>query len=230
MIPTILFCVLVLCIWIHYENKKSSNAEKKESDTFWKKEHEADFVRKKDISSLEYITIPVKELPFGILDGISEKTIPESSGDETTPAEADLQLGKTVSAIKNCEQTVLNLSQKKILNLTGITNTELKLTYGAANLDELSSYDQNFTVLARTLHQWACALDSLGFTREAQTVLEFGIASGSDVSGSYALLARIYRIQGNVEGLDALLSRAETLNSLTKAATIEKVQTERNYC
>ena len=234
MIPTILFCVLVLCIWIHYENKKSSNAGKKESESFWNKEHEADFVRKKDISSLEYITIPMEELPFGILEQIPEKISAESSlaisEKETSISLEDADTEKMAASIKTCEQTVRDLSQKRILNLTGITNTELKLTYGAGNLEELSGYDQNFTLLARTLHQWGSALNALGFQKEAQTVLEFGIGCGSDISGSYALLARFYREQNDAAALDRLLAKAEALNTLTKAATIEKIQTERNYC
>ena len=40
----------------------------------------------------------------------------------------------------DAEKTLVRLSSDKMLNLSGITNTELKLEYGAANLDELSSY------------------------------------------------------------------------------------------
>lgn len=241
MIPAFLLCVLVLCIWIHYENKKSSKSEKKDRDSFWQKEHEADFVRKKDISSLDYISIPMEGLPFGLLEQIPENmplkspSFPETSSgnspeDMTVPPEEELPAEKLVSVIKNCEQTIRDLSQKKILNLTGITNTELKLEYGAGNLDELSCYDQNFTLLVRTLHQWGSSLNALGFTKAAQEVLEFGIACGSDVSGSYILLSRIYRKQNNVSGLEHLLAKAQELKTLTKSSIIEKVQTERNYC
>ena len=45
----------------------------------------------------------------------------------------------------DAEKTLVRLSSDKMLNLSGITNTELKLEYGAANLDELSAYDANFT-------------------------------------------------------------------------------------
>lgn len=212
MVPTILFCVLVLCIWIHYESKKSSNAEKKDSENFWEHEHNADFVRKKDISNLDYVKIPMETLPFG---AASKASISSGQPD-------------TLDRISSYEQTIRELSEKKILNLTGITNTELKLSYGTSNLDELSSYDQNFTVLVRTLYQWADSLYSLGFEDEARTLLEFGISCHTDVSGNYILLARMYRKEGNVAALTKLKEEAEKLNTLTKNSILEKIQMELN--
>ena len=40
---------------------------------------------------------------------------------------------------------------RKLLNLSGISNTDLKLQYGHANLDLLAEYDQNFSNLLRCL-------------------------------------------------------------------------------
>ena len=73
------------------------------------------------------------------------------------------------------------------------TYTDLKLTYGAPNLPLLSEYDENFTLLISTLQKWASLLYDAGQTAEAQTVLEFAVSAGSDISGSYKLLASIYR-------------------------------------
>ncbi|MFR4338210.1 MAG: hypothetical protein ACLT33_09390 [Lachnospira pectinoschiza] len=44
--------------------------------------------------------------------------------------------------------TITGLKDKKILNLP-ISNTELKLSYGAANLTEFTEYDDNFTTLIK---------------------------------------------------------------------------------
>ena len=35
---------------------------------------------------------------------------------------------------------------------------DLKLEYGTANINDLSQYDQNYTLLVRTLQKWAEAL------------------------------------------------------------------------
>ena len=49
--------------------------------------------------------------------------------------------------------TILNsLKDEQIVNFTGISNTDLKLSFGAANLPTLSRFDQNYTLLARALH------------------------------------------------------------------------------
>ena len=55
----------------------------------------------------------------------------------------------------DAEKTLVRLSSDKMLNLSGITNTELKLEYGAANLDELSSYDANFTEFVSAVNTYA---------------------------------------------------------------------------
>ena len=44
------------------------------------------------------------------------------------------------------------LKEKKILNLSGFTNTDLKLEYGVGNLTELTDYDNNYVTLSRSLH------------------------------------------------------------------------------
>lgn len=246
MIPAILLCVLVLCIWIRYESKKSDNLEKKDSKAFWDQEHEADFTRKKDISNLDYISIPLETFPFGLAGSAS--VLPSGSDDtrdistdnnttSLTPASEQLaapspqpmsEQDRLRLRIDGYEATIRELSQKKILNLTGRSNTELKLTYGAANLDELSCYDQNYTLLVRTLYQWAEALTELGLTEQAKPLLEFGILCHTDVSGNFLLLARLYRAEQNVSALDQLITQANELNSLTKTALLEKLQSERN--
>ena len=46
----------------------------------------------------------------------------------------------------DAEKTLLELCNKKMLNLSGKTNTDLKLEYGVANLEELSLCDSRFYV------------------------------------------------------------------------------------
>ena len=92
---------------------------------FWQRERDANNTRKQDISQLDYVDFSGVTLPFAQFED---------------------------TLLKECEQQVLNLKDKKVLNLTGISNTDLKMTYGAANLPLLTQYDQNFTLLVRTLN------------------------------------------------------------------------------
>lgn len=194
--PAVLFCVIVLIIWIRYEIHKTGNQDKQESESFWEKENKANFSRKKDLSSLNYIEIPVSSLPFGC-----------SNSEE----------------LSLVEERIKDLSQNKIVNFTGISNTQLKLDYGASNLDLLTEYDQNFTLLARSLNQWANLLIKEGLFPEAKLVLEFAISCSTDVTESYVNLGTIYKNDSQPEKINQLITKAETLNSLSKNNIVKKL-------
>ncbi len=180
-----------------YLRKRSTREQREAQEQFWQRENEANHTRRQDISGLPYINIPLEQFPVGIFED---------------------------DALKEDEKKLLALSEKKILNLGGITNTELKLLYGAANLPALSEYDQNFTLLCRTLVTYAGTLLSLGRETEAQTVLEFGISCGSDASRNYRMLAELYRKQGMTKSLDRLRDAAEQLNSPMKASILRHLE------
>lgn len=176
-----------------YFRKKGIRDQEAVETTFWNRENEANHTRRKDISGLPYITIPLENFTMGICDS------PE---------------------IKEFEETLAELSTKKILNLGNQTNTDLKLKYGPANLETLAEYDQNFAVLCRTLVSYAEQLIKLGYQAEAQSVLEFGISCGSDHSGNYRLLADLYQEKQAVSQLTALLDTAKELDSPMKSSIL----------
>lgn len=191
---------LIILLWIGISAIKKRNAEQTErmkSKEFWDKETKANLVRKKDISSLDFIKIPIDTLPFC-----------DNPDDE----------------LNRLQEMVKKLSTKQIVNLTGKCNTDLKLEYGAANLPSLSEFDQNFTLLARTLNQWANYLYEHGKTTDAQTVLEFGISCKTDVSQSYILLATIYKEQDQLEKIDFLIQSADSLETLMKNSIISSLK------
>lgn len=190
----ILIVLLQLCL------RKNSKKTEKNNDDFWRKEYEANSVRKKDISGLDYITIP------------------------DTLAIPDTQNPRILKEWN----TLCNLKDKKILNLTGYTNTDLKLQYGAANLTQLTVCDNNFTALAKAVARIGEQLMKEGFTDEALSFLEYGITIQTDVSTNYTLLAEYYRSEGAPEKIDTLISRAEQLNSLMKDSILSKLKAIRS--
>lgn len=179
-----------------YFRKKSTNAQKEIEEAFWNRENEANHTRRQDISGLPYITIPLEKFPMDICD--NEK-------------------------LKDYEHTLTTLSTRKILNLNNQTNTDLKLKYGPANLEELSEYDQNFATLCSTLVSYATALMELGYAQEAQTVLEFGISCGSDHSQNYLMLADLYLEQKNADAFRSLVEQAKALDSPMKASILKRL-------
>ncbi|MDD6306139.1 MAG: hypothetical protein PUA75_04225 [Clostridiales bacterium] len=187
---------IIICSILSLLRKKHTKRQNNISDKFWEKERIANQTRRQDIRDLPYITIPLEKFPIGILEN---------------------------DTIKECENILSELSEKRILNLGTQTNTDLKLAYGSANLSSLTEYEQNFTTLCQTLVTYASALLSEEQPSSAQTVLEYGISIGSDVSQNFLLLADIYKSQGAVGKIEELIATAEQLDSLMKHSILEKL-------
>ena len=178
---------IIVFVWIRLKMKKSSQAESNKQKSFWELENEANNTRRKSLDDLNYIKIPFDALPIHAL-----------SDDE--------QIAEYI-------ETLRALSEKPIVNLSCISNTDLKLRYGAPNITILSRYDSAYTILARTLQQWAAKLNKAGYVDEARTVLEFAVSTKTDVSGTYAMLAEIYQKMDAAEKIADLISIAEELDS-----------------
>ena len=196
--PFVLASVILFCALIAYENRKHKKSSDNKEKTFWERERAANSVRRKPLDNLEYISIPTESLPVHIM-----------------PDNPD---------IAECHQIIQALCTEKIVNLTGISNTDLKFRYGAPNINLLTEYDQNYTLLARTLQKWASILYENGYSQEAKTVLEFAISTRTDISKSYYLLAEIYQKDGQSEKIASLIQVAKTLNSALKDSIVRTLQ------
>ena len=185
--PVILICIILFVLWLSYERKKVDKSSKKKSEEFWKREHESNLTRRKDLSNLDYITINYENLPF---------------------------FENVDSEIQYVQDQLIKLKDEKIVNLSGLSNTDLKLTYGSANINELSLYDQNYTLLVRNLNKWAQLLYAQNKIAETKQVLEYAISIGSDISQSFLTLATIYLDEGNLECLQSLKEKAEQIKIL----------------
>lgn len=175
----------------------------KQDNTFWIREAEANNVRKQTLDNLDYITIPLDSLPF--FSGIDEK-------------------------LDDIQQNIRKLASCTIVNLSKYTNTELKFMYGAGNLNALTEYDQNFTLLVRTLQSWADCLCTLGYDNEAIQVLEFAVSIKSDVTAGYVLLAKLYLKHNEPSKIDSLIVSASALDTLLKDSLVKQLETLRSQC
>lgn len=177
------------------KNKKMTAALQQE---YWEKERAANSTRRKSLDDLPYIKLPMEIFPMDLLPEISK--------------------------VEDYQQIILSLQELPIVNFTGLSNTELKLRYGAPNIDLLTSYDQNYTLLVRTLQQWAQALYDGGYPAQACQLLEFAVSTGTDVSATYRLLCQIYQEQGTPEKIRSLYPIAETLNSAMQKTIVRILQ------
>jgi len=198
MISPLFATIVLVCgfIWIYV--KSTSKNLNKGTEELLEKELKANTVRRQPLASLNYIDFNENSIP--LIDKAPNTRIEE-----------------LYNALKS-------LYGKKIVNLTGISNTDLKLTYGPANLPDLTEFDQNFTSLSKNIYDLGIELDAAGLRDDAKKVLLYGISIGSDISGNYIALANIYIEEKNYSEITRLIDRANLIHSLTKTSTISKLE------
>ena len=192
-----ILCFVIFCAWNYFEMKRRSREEQRLEDAFWERESEANSVRKKPIEDLEYIQIP-EDLPRDLLTD-------------------DINVQGIIS-------TIDALQGQRILNLTGHTNTDLKLEYGTANITALSTYDQNYTSLITSFQRWAEILLANGYEAEAVPLLEFIVATNGEIGETYRLLAKHYLNNGEEEKYEELLASIKRIHSINKKHIFESVE------
>lgn len=177
---------------------RSKKKEAASQDDFWAREQEANRTRRKPLDDLEYINLSTEDFPMDLLPDVPK--------------------------VEDYKQIIQSLSELPIVNFTGISNTDLKLRYGAPNIELLMSYDQNYTLLVRTLQQWGQALYDGGYVDEARQMLEFSVSTGTDVSATYRLLCQIYTEQGTPEKIGSLYPIAEMIKSAMQKTIVRILQ------
>lgn len=189
-------CFAILAFIFMMFVKYTNSRDKHKSEDFLERESKANSTRKQSLDNLDYITIPIDSLPF---------------------------YENATGEILRCQNVILSLSEKHIVNLSGKTNTDLKLEYGAANLPALTEYDNNFAELTGTIVKWAAALTDEGHEEDAVRVLEYGIQCNTDVSSNYLILADYYASKGDIRKIRTLRTRAMLLHTLMKDKIISKL-------
>ncbi len=191
--------LIVFALWcifvIAHHSSKGSRAKKKATENFWENESKANQTRKADISKLAYLVIDLSMLPMDAL----------------------------LPALSHRAEELKKLAGEKIINLSMYTNTQLKLMYGPANLEELSLYDANFTRLIRLLNSIGKELLEAGNVSAAKEFLSYSLSIGSDISETFTLLADIYKSKGHINDIDLLIKVAENLQTINKSSIINKL-------
>ena len=198
MIIIILASLIIFCSVLSMNLKRSKKENQETDQSFWNREHQANSVRKKPLDNLEYITIPMDRFPTGILQSNPE--------------------------VMDCIETLEILSGQPIVNFTGYTNTDLKLEYGTANITVLTEYDQNYTVLVRTLQKWADLLMDNNYLAEAELLMSYAISIHTDISKTYYKLAEMYAIRLETENIRNLIETAKNLHSCNKKIIVRTLQ------
>lgn len=183
----ILASLIVFIIFLSVRIKRQTKIRQNNEKNFWERERLANSVRRKSLDGLNYIRIPLETFPTHVMQE-----------DET---------------VLECIDLMESLTAQKIVNLTGYSNTDLKLEYGTANITVLTEYDQNYTLLVRTLQKWADILIAAGYVKEAAILMEFAVNTQTDISRTYYQLADYYVSQRESEKIQWLKDTADGLRS-----------------
>lgn len=193
----IIFCLLIIfCFWLSHQMHKNDEQSAKQSKEFWELEQKANFTRKQSTDDLVRITLP-DTLIFH----------PDSTNTELVAI----------------EDKIKDTCSHEIINLTGISNTELKLKYGLANLDYLSECDGYFTRLVCQLKEWSELLYKQNLINDCCNVLDFAISINADVTDIYLLRAKIYLADNDSDGVRHLIECAARLNTIRKNSIMDKL-------
>ncbi len=192
-VASLIILVAMLALRIRYLNR----ADEKSLAAFMKREEEANNVRRRSLKDLDYVQIDQSKLPMTTL-----KDDPEIAG-----------IHKKLS----------DLTGKKMLNLAGLSNTDLKLEYGTANISVLTEYDENYMQLVTLLQNWADELMKRGKELDAGQVLEYAVEIGSDVVPTYQMLAGLYVSHGRMDLVEELKSSAENIRSSAKERILKEL-------
>ena len=193
--------VFVFIIWLTFTLRSIKKKNERAETDFWERESASNSVRRKNIDDLPYVRFPFDRLPSEESFTACGEEVPES-----------------LHALRALEG-------QKIINLNGISNTDLKLQYGTANITVLSEYDANYEQLSKHVYLLAQKLDQLGRTDEALFLLEEILPTGTDITGHYRLLADIYQRRNEPQKIVALKKQAEKLHSLTKRVILQNLDT-----
>lgn len=193
----VLATALIVSLIVFWATRGANDKFAQAEAEFWEKERAANSVRRKPLDDLDYLTIPMDKLP--------------------------VNLHTDNDTIASCIDTIGELSKSPVVNLTGISNTDLKMKYGAPNITLLTLYDQRYTLLASTLQKWANELISLNETDAARAVLEYAVSTRTDVSGTYKALASIYDSNDDKDSISKLIPIAQSLNTPMKDSIIRSL-------
>ena len=189
---------IAFCLIIYLNIKRQNKSAKQREKNFWEREHQANSIRKKPLDNLKYIHVPLETFPTHLM-----------REDET---------------VVECIGIMESLTAQKIVNLTGYSNTDLKLEYGTANITVLTEYDQNYTLFVRTLQKWADTLIAGGYTKDATVLLEYAVSTNTDISRTYYQLADYYVSQGDLSKVRGLIDAASNLHSANRDTIIKHLK------
>ncbi len=138
---------LIFLMWFTYERLKADHKSSYTNEEFWERERRASFSPTARIDNLPYVTL-------------DESVIPDASCDDSE------ELADVLKELRS-------LKGKNLIDLSEMTNTDLKIKYGTSNFTALSQADSDFALLVSDCEKAADLLADAGRTAEAYKLLDY---------------------------------------------------------
>ncbi len=196
-IPVFFISSVVFVLFLAMKRGKQTRRQENTNEAFLERERQANATRKKDISNLNYLPYTADAL---LLD-----------------EDPDEELSQYVKILKD-------LSGRKMLNLSMYSNTDLKLMYGPANLNELSECDNNYHLLSDTLLNYAERENTLQRYEAAISILEYAMSLRIDSSRIYLMLARLYDEQNTPEKIQDIFHALSSMDDSFTSHVLPKLR------
>lgn len=196
-IPVFFISSVVFVLFLAMKRRKQTRLQENTNEAFLERERQANATRKKDISNLNYLPYTADAL---LLD-----------------EDPDEELSQYVKILKD-------LSGRKMLNLSMYSNTDLKLMYGPANLNELSECDNNYHLLSDTLLNYAERENTLQRYEAAISILEYAMSLRIDSSRIYLMLARLYDEQNTPEKIQNIFHALSSMDDSFTSHVLPKLR------
>ncbi|MCQ2507071.1 MAG: hypothetical protein MJ113_07910 [Lachnospiraceae bacterium] len=204
----VFWIMLTIAIIIKLSVSVKSTTRQSALKNLFDTERLADKSKDKDISGLNYVVIPFDK--FALSNTPKEDTsfqvhtVTAASLEESNPIPLTRKNALEHYRILTYEEELkerfddlsfklLSFKDKKCIDLSQYTNTELKFQYGLKNLPKLSEYDKNFQILTKTLYELGLYYDEINEPDKALPFLTYAVEIKSKLKGNYILLSKIYK-------------------------------------
>ncbi|MBR1737967.1 MAG: hypothetical protein IJ736_13315 [Firmicutes bacterium] len=201
-IPYFMIAFFLLTLAVQIMVRRSNNGFDQMTKEFAQREIEANNTRIKGIDESLFVTPDISGLPFK----------------EYEETEENKRIIKKQNAVSK-------KSAFKMIRFPEVmTNTDIKLHYGANNFDMLLMYEEHYNGYIRALLEWGEELIKMGMNDDAAKVLQNAVDFYSDIGKTYTLLAKIYYDKNDREALKKLASCAKCSRLKLKDKTVKEIE------
>ncbi len=122
------------------------------------------------------------------------------------------------------KKRLLSQREKPMASFSGISNTDLMISYGAASLSDIKNYEDNLAVMQKMLYTCASELYDKGDINHSIKLLEESIKLKDSRSSSYILLGKCYDKNGNKDKKKELLQMINNSDLTLKNKILEELK------